>query len=206
VRSGPTSRDLHGRRRRAHRAGRLADDGLPDARRRAVLRRTYFPPEPATGCRASATCSLASPRAWRDKREQIDESAVRSPTTSARRRGSSPPAEEPDATVLARPRRTSARGSSRLGRLGRRAEVPAASVLEFLFGAASSSGREDARRDGGRRDVRPRRRRFHRYSVDERWLVPHFEKCLRQRAARRRLPARLARLGTSATGRWWRRR
>ena len=40
---------------------------------------------------------------------------------------------------------------------------------------------------------------FHRYSVDERWLVPHFERdALRQRRSRLDVPARLARNWASA--------
>src|SRR5207245_1343072 len=37
-------------------------------------------------------------------------------------------------------------------------------------------GGEDPHRDGERRDPRSRGRRLHRYAVDERWIVPHFEK------------------------------
>ena len=56
-------RDLHAGRARADRARRLADDGVPDARR--ASRSTAAPttrPSRAAACPRSATCSRASPR------------------------------------------------------------------------------------------------------------------------------------------------
>ena len=144
---------------------------------------TYFPPEPRHGLpsfRAGARRGLATPtasgaRTWRGRREALVD-ALRA---SARPRPSRGAADR----VAARTRRCggSRRASTRRwGGFGARAEVPAG--LGARVPAAPRRGRAwraqtlDAMAPaacttcvgGG----------FHRYSVDERWLVPHFEKML----------------------------
>ena len=115
--------------------------------------------------------------------------------------GSGVGAADDRAADRARSRRcASVRSGAR--RLRRRAEVPAASSLEFLLrhararrlGACARDGRQDARRDGRRRHLRPARRRLPpllgRRSLARAALR---EDALRQRAACQRLPARVAR-------------
>ena len=82
--AGPR-RDLHGRRRRADRARRLADDRLPHARRTAVLRRHVLP------ARAAPRAAELPPGA-RSRRLCVRASAAstsRAPRESSSRRSSS---------------------------------------------------------------------------------------------------------------------
>ena len=68
--------DLHGGGRRDHRQRRLAAHRLPQARRRAVLRRHVLPADAARrACARSASCCRRSRGVWDDKREEIDKSS-----------------------------------------------------------------------------------------------------------------------------------
>ena len=87
-------------------------------------------------------------------------------------------------------------------RLRRGAEVPARVGARAAAGPRRDRGRRaDARPDGGRRHLRPGRRRLRALLGRRRMARPALrEDALRQRAARPRLPARLAGCsGTSAT-------
>ncbi|MBL0156367.1 MAG: thioredoxin domain-containing protein [Bryobacterales bacterium] len=78
----------------------------------------------------------------------------------------------------------------RLGGFGNAPKFPRPSVLNFLFRYYHRTGEEDARdmalltlremAKGGMNDQLGGG--FHRYSVDERWFVPHFEKMLYDQA------------------------
>ena len=186
---------LHGRGCLAHGPGRLAAHRLPHARRRAVLRRDVLP------ARAAARAAGVPPGPARGRR--------RVPRTAAGCRGAGrvarrcAPALGGDGAVS----RASARGTARGGRrdspaatrsasrwVRLRAEIPAR--VGSRVPAPSRFARRrppDARRDGGRRDVRPRRR----------WLPPLLrrrgvartalrEDALRQRAARPSVSPRVA--------------
>jgi len=91
----------------------------------------------------------------------------------------------------------------RFGGFGRAPKFPPAPVLEFLLRRGE---RELTRRTldgmalGGLHDLVGGG--FHRYSVDDQWLVPHFdEDALRQRPARLGLPARGEGLGRRSVSR-----
>ena len=116
------------------RARRLADDRLPDAGRRAVLRRHRTTcPSPATGCRASASCSTRSRRR-----------GASAATTSARR-GSAGRSRAPvgRAAAVERPAHRLALDGGRAGLAatfeptyggwGRAPKFPNAPALEFLL-------------------------------------------------------------------------
>ncbi|MBM3216869.1 thioredoxin domain-containing protein, partial [Candidatus Poribacteria bacterium] len=89
----------------------------------------------------------------------------------------------------------SARFDTRYGGFGRAPKFPQPSVLDFLIRYASRSGSRDALEmalftlrkmaRGGMYDHLGGG--FHRYSVDDRWLVPHFEKMLYDNALLARL-------------------
>ena len=146
---------------------------------------TYFPPEPRHGLpRFREVLTRRRRGVATTTATQVDESAGAAGRAHPRR----------DAELRARRRRrarprrcctTRGRepdGELRLGvgRLGRRAEVPAragARVPAAARRAASWPRRRSTRMAaGGMYDLVGGG--FHRYSVDERWLVPHFEKML----------------------------
>ena len=144
---------------------------------------TYFPPEPRFNMPSFPQVLLAVSEAYASGAGSSSSQA--DPIVDAIRQGSERrPSNEPLTTeLLVRAVSALARAvRPRARRLRRRAEVPAASTLEFLL----RTGRDDALEmvaktldemaAGGMYDLVGGG--FHRYSVDERWLVPHFEKML----------------------------
>ena len=148
---------------------------------------TYFPPEPRHGMPGfpQVLAAIADGLARAARRGRVGGGAARRGdrplgVASARRK-------EPLTTALLAEAVRGLRASFDAGerRLRRRAEVPAhAPALEFLLRRAHG---DDAARcmvtqtldkmaAGGMYDQLGGG--FHRYSVDERWLVPHFEKML----------------------------
>ena len=158
-------RGLHGGGGRALRAGRLADDGLPDARRRALLRRHLLP------ARAAARPAELPAGAGRDRSGLARPARRGRDVGGAARRGGRP------LGVAAPFQRAADRSGAHGGgaraprelracvrRLGAGAEVPerarAGVPAPARRRAVARDGDEDARRDGRRRDVRPARRRL----------------------------------------------
>src|SRR5687768_7229334 len=144
---------------------------------------TYFPPEPRFGMPSFQQLLLAISEAYRGRRgelEQVGEQLVGAIREASERR----PSTEPLTTELL------IRAVSGLraqfdpvhGGFGGAPKFPPASTLEFLL----RDGRDDAPQmvaktldemaAGGMYDLVGGG--FHRYAVDELWLVPHFEKML----------------------------
>ena len=167
------------------RPGRLADDGVPDARRagRSTRARTSRPSR-ATGCRASLSSSGRSRRRGASGATTSRRRPSGSSARSAARRGSRRPSTEPlTASLLDEAERGIARDfEPAFGGFGRAPKFPPASTIELLLrrGGAEALAMVTATLDGmaagGFYDVVGGG--FHRYSVDDRWLVPHFEKML----------------------------
>ena len=177
--------------------GRLAAQRLPDARAGAVLRRHLLPARSrGWGCRAGATCW------WRWPRPGTTGATRSAPAAAASRSGSRAaarlrPSSEPLARGAARRARSRRCGRSTTPPTAASAaapKFPPASALEFLMRrgerdivthtlrAMASGGMYDQVGGG-----------FARYSVDAALARPPLrEDALRQRAARARLPARLA--------------
>jgi hypothetical protein len=141
---------------------------------------TYFPPEPRHGLPAFKQVLLAVAEAWDDKRGEVTDTATRL-AEHIRSRARLQPSREPlDATLLTRAQANLRQGfDPQWGGWGRAPKFPPAPVLEFLV----RRGEEEMTRRtldnmalGGMYDVVGGG--FHRYSVDDRWLVPHFEKML----------------------------
>jgi hypothetical protein len=141
---------------------------------------TYFPPEEGRGLPSWRRVLEAVARAWDTERDKIREGGER---TAQRLAGGArlKPTDE-----LMDPKRLDEavavlRGSfdARYGGFGRAPKFPPSSAIEFLLRrgeremttqtlwAMASGGMYDQVGGG-----------FARYSVDERWLVPHFEKML----------------------------
>ncbi|MDW8339594.1 MAG: thioredoxin domain-containing protein, partial [Thermoleophilia bacterium] len=142
---------------------------------------TYFPPEPRHGMPSFRAVLDAVAAAWRERRGDVERQAAR--IDEALRRQPAPSREPLTAALL----REAVRGIGRTfdpahGGFGRAPKFPPASTLELLLrrgdpeALAMATATLDAMAAGGMYDVVGGG--FHRYSVDERWLVPHFEKML----------------------------
>jgi uncharacterized protein len=141
---------------------------------------TYFPPEPRHGLPSFKQVLLSVAEAWEEKRSEVEGSAAHLAEhirDGARLRPSVEPLGE---ELLAEAQRNLHEGfDPQWGGWGRAPKFPPAPVLEFLLrrGEQELTRRTlDSMMLGGMWDVVGGG--FHRYSVDERWLVPHFEKML----------------------------
>ena len=153
---------------------------------------TYFPPESRYNRPGFVEVLQAIARAWRDERERIELSAtelVRRMRESATASPGGTAAPAPD--VLARGVAAFAQSyDARHGGFGSAPKFPRPSELLFLLREHARTN-EPVPRDlalhalramalGGMRDHVGGG--FHRYSVDEAWRVPHFEKMLYDQA------------------------
>jgi uncharacterized protein YyaL (SSP411 family) len=146
---------------------------------------TYFPPEPRHGMPAFGQLLVAVSNAYRERRGDVAQQA--NALVEALQQTPAPSTEPLTESLLAE----AVRGLRRQfdpewGGFGGAPKFPPASTLEFLLRMVARSGDEDAlamatktldgMAAGGMYDVLGGG--FHRYSVDARWLVPHFEKML----------------------------
>jgi uncharacterized protein YyaL (SSP411 family) len=141
---------------------------------------TYFPPEPRHGLPAFRQVLLGVAEAWEDQRDAVEDSSrnlaehIRS---SARLRPSPDPLNE---GLLERAvANLGGIFDPTWGGFGRAPKFPPGPLLEFLlrFGEEEMTRRTlDGMALGGMYDLVGGG--FHRYPVDDRWLVPHFEKML----------------------------
>ncbi len=141
---------------------------------------TYFPPEPRHGLPSFKQVLLAVSEAWEGRRGEVADTAARLAEHIRSGARLQPSADPLDAALLAEAQANLRDGfDARWGGWGRAPKFPPAPVLEFLL----RRGEEEMTRKtldgmalGGMYDVVGGG--FHRYSVDEQWLVPHFEKML----------------------------
>jgi hypothetical protein len=146
---------------------------------------TYYPPEPGFGRPSFPQLITHLSDAWRNQREQVVAQSERLAELVAEQLSAAEPPvpvgrEHVDLAVD----RLLAMHDPRNGGFGGAPKFPQPVFLELLMGAAWH--REDVRQavqrtldrmaTGGMYDQVGGG--FHRYSVDERWLVPHFEKML----------------------------
>jgi hypothetical protein len=148
---------------------------------------TYYPPEPRHNLPSFRQVLGGVARAYREQKDDIAQEAVRMTEAlerSARVRPSTDPLVESMLAVAV----VGLQGTydRRWGGFGGSPKFPPAATLEFLVHRVVRAG-DEAARDmltgtldgmalGGMWDVLGGG--FHRYSVDDRWLVPHFEKML----------------------------
>ena len=144
---------------------------------------TYYPPEPRHGLPSFPQVLAAIAAAWRDRRDEVATSAAQLVEAVGRSSSLRPSTKPLTGQVLAdavRGLRTSFEPA--FGGWGRAPKFPNAPVLEFLLRRDNDDARImvtktlDEMAAGGMYDVLGGG--FHRYSVDDRWLVPHFEKML----------------------------
>jgi hypothetical protein len=141
---------------------------------------TYYPPEPRHGLPAFRQVLVAIAEAYRTQREDVAKQAA-SLVEALERSAQIEPSSEPlTAELLSEAVRVlRAQYDERHGGFGRAPKFPPASALEFLLRAGAVDlvrGTLDGMAAGGMYDLVGGG--FHRYSVDEQWLVPHFEKML----------------------------
>jgi uncharacterized protein YyaL (SSP411 family) len=148
---------------------------------------TYFPPEERYGMPSFRRVLLAVAQVYREKPEDVHKTIAQI-MSGLERLDSTRPAVQPlDENLVPHAAATLARSyDETYGGLGQAPKFPNESVFELFLRAYGSSGerryldmvlhtlRQMAR--GGIYDQLGGG--FHRYSVDERWLVPHFEKML----------------------------
>jgi uncharacterized protein len=141
---------------------------------------TYFPPEPRHGLPSFQELLVAVSDLYREhpsdvaRRTQVMVDALRQAAAP-------PPSGEPltESLLFDAVRRLRELHDPEWGGFGRAPKFPPASALELLLRRGEAElavPTLDAMAAGGMYDLVGGG--FHRYSVDERWLVPHFEKML----------------------------
>jgi uncharacterized protein YyaL (SSP411 family) len=149
---------------------------------------TYFPPDTRYGRPGFRTILQSLARAWREERGNIEESGarvieqLRQYSQQGSESGGQVGQNALDSAFFAFRRSFDAR----LGGFGSAPKFPRPSVLNFLLRYGGEEAREmvfvtlRAMAKGGMHDQLGGG--FHRYSVDENWFVPHFEKMLYDQA------------------------
>ncbi|MGB3212967.1 MAG: thioredoxin domain-containing protein [Desulforhopalus sp.] len=160
---------------------------LPDAS--PFYAGTYFPPTSVSKRPGFTDLLTTIHRVWLEKRDELQDSANRMIAALETSNVLSPAVIKPDVQV---------RGFSMLeqsydpqqGGFGQAPKFPRPAVLSFLFSYFQATG-EDKARDMALHTLRKMAAGgmfdqlgggFHRYSVDENWFVPHFEKMLYDQA------------------------
>jgi uncharacterized protein YyaL (SSP411 family) len=141
---------------------------------------TYYPPQPRHGLPSFRQVLEAVSDAYRDRRGDVQRSA-RQLVETVRASSDVAPLLEPltESLLVDAVRGLRASFDSRYGGFGGAPKFPPASVLEFLLRRNELEMVRttlDNMAAGGMYDLVGGG--FHRYSVDEQWLVPHFEKML----------------------------
>ena len=152
----------------------LTPDGAP------FFGGTYYPPEPRHGLPSFRQLLVAIADAYRERRADVEEQAGVL-VDALQKSASTPPSREPlerglIAEAVAMLRR---QFDPEWGGFGRAPKFPPTSTIELLLRIGEpemATKTLDAMAAGGMWDVVGGG--FHRYSVDETWLVPHFEKML----------------------------
>ena len=147
---------------------------------------TYFPPERRHGMPSFLEVLQAVADAWASRRADLEQGAAELTTQiAAAPAARAPGALDAPAGASVAVRRLASAYDLRHGGFGRAPKFPTPSRLYFLLRQARGGdtvaggllrGTLDGMAAGGMYDWVGGG--FHRYSVDERWLIPHFEKML----------------------------
>ena len=144
---------------------------------------TYFPPEPRFNMPSFTQLLLAVSKAYEEQRQELEQQAD-ALVGAIQDASARPPSNEPLTSELSVNAVSALRAQfdPTYGGFGRAPKFPPASNLELLLRTGRDDALEmvratlDGMAAGGMYDVLGGG--FHRYSVDESWLVPHFEKML----------------------------
>ena len=152
---------------------------------------TYYPPDNRYGRPGFRTVLNHITQAWHDDREKIDESVVE---MMEQLQGHSALGKAPgvvdDSAMISGFNHARRMFDRKYGGFGTAPKFPRPVQLNFLFRYWKATGEEEAR-DMAVATLRAMARGgmndqlgggFHRYSVDARWFVPHFEKMLYDQA------------------------
>jgi len=144
---------------------------------------TYFPPEPRGGMPGFRLLLLRIAELWRAQRLDVVNQAAELTEELARQAKVQPGAALPEAKVFDRMlAQLRASFDAEWGGFGPAPKFPPSMALALILRRGTEADRRmarrtlDAMRDGGMHDWLGGG--FARYSVDGRWLVPHFEKML----------------------------
>jgi hypothetical protein len=148
---------------------------------------TYFPPQPRYGMPSFKQVLTTIADAWQNRRQELLESSERVVASVERQMAVSAPEQDLEPSTLTRAFRNLRRDFDDVhGGWDGAPKFPQPMTIEFLLrlhqGIAEPSALDmadetlEAMARGGIYDQLGGG--FHRYSVDERWLVPHFEKML----------------------------
>ncbi|HET9648461.1 MAG TPA: thioredoxin domain-containing protein [Microlunatus sp.] len=182
--------------------------------RRPFYAGTYFPPTPRHGLPSFAQVLGAIEEAWRDRREEVVQSAGEITEQLAEMRTGSLAGEVSEADLDEALAALAREYDTERGGFGRAPKFPPSMLLEALLrlpredAATMASGTLEAMARGGIYDQLGGG--FARYSVDAGWVVPHFEKMLYDNAlllgvythAWRRTGAERARAVVEGTVEW----
>ena len=156
---------------------------LPDGR--PFYGGTYFPPEDAMGRPGFRRILEAVAAAYREKRADVEEAASRLAESVANSESFSGGRGEFDSMVAVQQAESAmSMFDPRNGGFGRAPKFPHPSVLDLLLECQTSAGNTrmlqvaafTLEKMGSGSVYDQLAGGFHRYSVDERWCVPHFEK------------------------------
>ena len=141
---------------------------------------TYFPPEPRHGMPAFREVLVAVSDLYRERRDEVARRAQLM-LEALEQAAASAPSSEPltESLLFQATRRLGELADPEWGGFGGAPKFPPASAIELLLrrGETELAAKTlDGMAAGGMYDLVGGG--FHRYSVDERWLVPHFEKML----------------------------
>jgi uncharacterized protein YyaL (SSP411 family) len=141
---------------------------------------TYFPPEPKHGMPAFREVLVAVSDLYRERREEVARRAQLM-LEALEQAAASAPSSEPltESLLFQATRRLGELADPEWGGFGGAPKFPPASAIELLLRRGETelaTKTLDGMAAGGMYDLVGGG--FHRYSVDERWLVPHFEKML----------------------------
>jgi hypothetical protein len=163
--------------------------------RRPFFGGTYFPPVERYGMPSFPTVLRAVAEAWRTRRAELEETAAEITRDIERVTSARAPVEAVPRDIARRAAASLARWFDEAhGGFGDRPKFPNSMALDVMLRAAHDGDAVslvrvrkalDAMRAGGIWDQLGGG--FHRYSTDERWLVPHFEKMLYDNALLARL-------------------
>jgi uncharacterized protein len=148
---------------------------------------TYFPPEPRHGLPSFRQLLAAIEESWRARRDDVAAFAERMTATLAESADREPSSLMPSDELMDQAvDRLGELYDPRWGGFGAAPKFPPGPLIGFLLRHHVRTGRGqalemavgtlDGMAAGGMYDVLGGG--FHRYSVDQRWLVPHFEKML----------------------------
>jgi uncharacterized protein YyaL (SSP411 family) len=161
--------------------GFLTPDGKP------FFGGTYFPPEERYGRPSFQRVLMTMADAFANKREDVEESAASVMMAIEHNESFSGRAGAPGAPLLAKLIDSAIKQfDERNGGFGSQPKFPHPGALDLLIDAAARDGENAARAAHVARFTLEKMAAggiydqlaggFHRYSVDERWIVPHFEK------------------------------